>query len=175
MDNDKSPLLLSLGLLVYSEVCAKHCVAETITKPKRRRGDDIVPVIVMIAMSKVKDFNGIEDDLLDDLEPIAEACICNQATHRSQARQVAERWLATAKKLEEEKATKASQQPEREHTNEEECKYAADECKGAVDEYEYSDDEGESECTEDDEDDECEYTDGDEDDVDDDADYWAIV
>lgn len=55
MDNDKSPLLLSLGLLVHSEVCAKHCVAETITKPKRRRGDDIVPVIVMIAMSKVKE------------------------------------------------------------------------------------------------------------------------
>ncbi|KAI7194784.1 hypothetical protein KC316_g5449 [Hortaea werneckii] len=123
--DDKFPLVQSLVHLVFSELVTKHCVAETTTKAKRRCLNENDPVIVLIAMNEFKDFNGIEEGLFDDLEGIAEACTCSQKTHRSQARQIAERWLAKAKELEEGKATKASQQPKREYA-EDECEYNDD-------------------------------------------------
>ncbi|KAI7231886.1 hypothetical protein KC330_g6180 [Hortaea werneckii] len=123
--DDKFPLVQSLVHLVFSELVTKHCVAETTTKAKRRCLNENDPVIVLIAMNEFKDFNGIEEDLFDDLEGIAEACTRSQKTHRSQARQIAERWLAKAKELEEGKATKASQQPKREYA-EDECEYNDD-------------------------------------------------
>ncbi|GAB1743017.1 hypothetical protein NU219Hw_g8713t1 [Hortaea werneckii] len=84
--DDKFPLVQSLVLVFFSELVTKHCVAENTTKAKRRCLNKNDPVIVLIAMKEFKDFNGIEEDLLDDLEGIAEACTCSQKTHRSQAR-----------------------------------------------------------------------------------------
>ncbi|KAI7507333.1 hypothetical protein KC347_g6962 [Hortaea werneckii] len=127
-------LLFVICLIVVAtlDICTKHCVAQLLKHKKQRRcGNDIDPVVTLTAISELKDLSCNPRRQRALLEKIAKDTTCThdewKCPHCKQAPQIAEKWLAQAKALEEIILKILSKQPKRE--------YAADECKYTEDAY----------------------------------------
>ncbi|KAI7086428.1 hypothetical protein KC356_g5021 [Hortaea werneckii] len=127
-------LLFVICLIVVAtlDICTKHCVARTTkNKKKRRCGMDIDPIVTLTAISELKNLSSNTRRQRAHLEMIAADTTCTheewKRPHRTQASEIAEKWLAEAKALEEIILKIVSKQSKRE--------YAADECKYTEDAY----------------------------------------
>ncbi|RMY88247.1 hypothetical protein D0862_10488 [Hortaea werneckii] len=137
---DQLLFVICLIVVVTLDVIIKHCVGQVkVGKKKTRRcGKDIDPVVTLTAVSELKNLSSNERRQRALLEKIAEDTVCTREDwkypHRTQVPKIVEKWLTEAKALEETILMVLSKQAKREYTDDE-CKYAAHQCKYTDDAY----------------------------------------